>query len=63
MHTFCDGSIGRVTWCSELQAQGLKGGYLNMSAVSLIAKGVRRTFRADRKPKDLLFFTVRATLT
>jgi len=37
------------------QAQGLKRGYLNMCAVSLIAKGVRRTFRADRKPKDLFF--------
>jgi len=38
-------------------AQGRKRNYLNMSAVSLIAKGVRRTFRADRKPKDLFFFT------
>jgi hypothetical protein len=39
------------------QAQGLERRYLNMSAVSLIAKGVRPTFRVDRKPKDLSFFT------
>ena len=36
---------------------GLERGYLNMSAVSLTAKGVRRTFPMNRKPKDLLFFT------
>ena len=35
---------------------GLERGYLNMSAVSLTARGVQRTFRVDRKPKDLLFF-------
>ena len=27
-----------------------------MSVVSLTARGIQRTFRVDRKPKDLLFF-------
>jgi len=39
------------------QAQGLERSYLNMCVVPLTAKGVRRTFHADWKPKDLLFFT------
>ena len=35
----------------------LERSYLNMSAVSLTAKDVRRTFPMDRTAKDLLFFT------
>jgi hypothetical protein len=39
------------------QAQGLERSCLNMSVAPLTAKGARPMFRADRKPKDRLFFT------
>ena len=42
---------------SNASNAGLERGYLDRSAVSLTTKGVRRTFRVDRKPKDLSFFT------
>jgi hypothetical protein len=62
IRTFCDETMIGLPVAAERQIPdasnaGLERGYLNMSVVSLTAKGVRRTFRVDRQPKDLLFFT------
>ena len=62
MRTFCDETMVGLPDVAEHQkpdasSAGLERGYLNMRAVSLTAKGVQRTFRADWKPKDHLFFT------